>query len=276
VPEAAAVHATRASALFDSHAHLADPRFAGDLPQVLSRAAEAGVREVLVPAAEPEDASRTAAIAAEAAAGPFAAPRVFWSAGLHPHEASRWSAAAEGAVISALGRGAVAVGETGLDFHYDHAPRDRQLEAFAAQAALARERDLPLIVHSREADDDTARVLVDGAMSAERVILHCFSAGDALFEEALRRGWYVSFSGLVTFRSFDRIHLLAEAADDRLLVETDAPYLAPVPFRGRRNEPAFLPATVARIAEARGTTAASVAALTRRNAFQVYKLPAAE
>jgi TatD DNase family protein len=238
---------------------------------VLARAARAGVREVLVPATEPGDAARAAAIAA--AAGGVG---VYWSAGLHPHEASRWSAATESAVLSALEGGAVAVGETGLDFHYDHSPRARQVEAFAAQAAMARARDLPLIVHSREADAETARVLVESGLPAARVILHCFSAGDPLFEEALARGWYVSFSGLVTFRSFDRPRLLTRVPDERLLVETDAPYLAPVPFRGRRNEPAFLAATVRRIAEVRGAAPESVAALTRRNAFQVYKLPAAE
>ena len=241
------------------------------------------MREVLLPATEPDDARRAAAIARDAAAtGPpaavdtVAAPRIFWSAGMHPHEASRWDARVQAEVLSALDDGAVAVGETGLDYHYDHAPRERQLEAFDAQAAIARDRGLPVIVHSREADADTTRLLVESGLPAERVILHCFSAGDSLFDEAIARGWYVSLSGLVTFRNFDRPHILTGVPDDRLLVETDAPYLAPVPFRGRRNEPAFLAATVRRIAEARGREPAAVAALTRRNAFQVYKLRPSE
>jgi TatD DNase family protein len=255
--------------LFDSHAHLTDARFAEDLPVVLTRAAEAGVREILVPASEPEDADRAAAIARGA---PASGPRLFWSAGLHPHDASRWEGSVVVELEARLEAGAVAVGETGLDFHYDHSPRETQRVAFAAQAALARARDLPLIVHSRSADAETIEVLRASGIPPERVILHCFSAGPDLFREALACGYYVSFSGLVTFKNYDTPHYLAEPPADRVLIETDAPYLAPVPFRGRRNEPAFLPATLARLAEARGLEPAAAAALTRANALRVYKL----
>lgn len=255
--------------LFDSHAHLADAQFAADLPQVLARAAEAGIAEVLIPAADPADAGRAAAIARSVGTP---TPRLYWSAGLHPHEAGRWEPDSVAEIAAALDAGAVAVGETGLDFHYDHASRAAQHAAFEGQAALARERELPLIVHSREADADTAALLRASGLAPERVILHCFSAGAALFGEALERGYYVSFSGLITFARYATPEILAQVPEGRVLVETDAPYLAPVPLRGRRNEPAFLPATLARLATARGLDPQEAAALTRTNAFRVYKL----
>lgn len=224
--------------------------------------------EVLVPATEPADAARAASIGAM-----VEAPRVFWSAGLHPHAADRWSEAVADEVRAQLDAGAVAVGETGLDFHYDNSARAKQREAFADQAALARKRDLALIVHSREADRETAEVLRASGIAPERVILHCFSAGNVLLREALERGYYVSFSGLITFKSYATPEFLSAVSAARVLLETDAPYLAPVPLRGRRNEPAFLPATLARLAQARGLDAADAAGLTRANARRVYKLP---
>jgi TatD DNase family protein len=255
--------------LFDSHAHLADARFAADLPQVLARAAGAGISEVLIPATEPADAGRAAAIARGLGTR---IPRLYWSAGLHPHEAGRWEPDTAVEIAAALDAGAVAVGETGLDFHYDHASRTAQLAAFEGQAALARERELPLVVHSREADADTAALLRASGVAPERVILHCFSAGASLFREALERGYYVSFSGLITFAGYATPEVLVQVPEERVLVETDAPYLAPVPLRGRRNEPAFLPATLARLAAARGLDPQDAARLTRTNAFRVYKL----
>ncbi len=254
--------------LFDSHAHLADARFTEDLRLVLERAAAANVREVLVPAVEPADADRAATIAGDAPS----MPRLFWSAGLHPHEARRWDPSTAGDIAARLDAGAVAVGETGLDFHYDHSPRNAQRAAFEGQAELARQRDLPLIVHSREADAETGAVLRAIGVAPERVILHCFSAGPSLFREALERGYYVSFSGLVTFNRYDTPHYLAEVPAGRVLIETDAPYLAPVPLRGRRNEPGFLPATLECVAAARGLEPADAAVLTRANALRVYKL----
>ncbi|MBA2564575.1 MAG: TatD family hydrolase [Gemmatimonadetes bacterium] len=168
--------------------------------------------------------------------------------------------------------GAVAVGETGLDFHYDNAPRSRQREAFEAQAEIAVRRGLPLIVHSRAAERETADVLRGSGLPADRVILHCFSAGPELLEAALHEGWYVSFSGLITFRGYTTVEFPRRVPPERLLIETDAPYLAPVPMRGRRNEPAFLPATLARVAETRGLELAAAALLTRANTLRVYGL----
>jgi TatD DNase family protein len=176
-------------------------------------------------------------------------------------------------MLAAIEAGALAVGETGLDFHYENAPRERQHEAFAAQAELAHERDLPLIVHSREADVETLDVLRESGIPPERVILHCFSAGPRLFRHALDEGYYISFSGLITFRSYTTREFLSAVAPERLLIETDAPYLAPVPLRGRRNEPAFLPCTLAHLAAARGLDLGDAGSLTRANARRVYKLP---
>jgi TatD DNase family protein len=267
--------------LFDSHSHLTDERFATDLGDVLARAASCNVSEVFLPATEPADAERAAAIAARGAArspeapspaGVGSTPRLFWSAGLHPHEARRWSPEVAAEVEERLGRGALAVGETGLDFHYDHSPRDLQRLAFETQAELARGRDLPLVVHSREADGETAAVLRASGLPPERVILHCFSAGRALLREAVEWGYYVSFSGMITFRNYETAEFLREVPPERLLVETDAPYLAPVPWRGHRNEPAYLSATVAVLAAARGLEPAEAGALTRANALRVYKL----
>ena len=225
--------------------------------------------EVLLPASDPGDAVRAAEIARTAEA---ATPRIFWSAGLHPHVADRWNAKLAAEVRCQLETGAVAVGETGLDYHYENAPREMQREAFAAQVAIAVDQDHPVIVHSREADHDTADILREGRIRPERVILHCFSAGPDLFREALERGYYVSFSGLITFKSYPTPELLPAVPAKRLLVETDSPYLAPVPLRRRRNEPAFLTATVARLAEARGIETAEAAAVTRANARRVYKV----
>lgn len=252
--------------LFDSHAHLTDPQFAADLSSVLERAARANVAEVLLPASDPDDAGRALELAAA-----HRGPALFASAGLHPHGAGAWSAETRDRLVATLDRGAVAVGETGLDYHYDFATRADQRRAFEEQAALARERDLPLIVHAREADGDVAALLRASAIGAQRVILHSFSSGPELLRAALDEGWYVSFSGMITFRRYDPAVVRA-VATERLLVETDAPYLAPVPMRGRRNEPAYLPATAARLAVLRGLTPAAAAALTRDNARRVYKL----
>jgi TatD DNase family protein len=279
---------------FDSHAHLTDEQFAADLPEVFSRAARANVAELLIPATEPAEARRAREIArmaeaARAAGAPSgavsadaasvtsasapAAPRVFWSAGLHPHSADRWEEDLAAELEAQLDAGAVAVGETGLDFHYENSPRKAQREAFAAQAALASARDLPLVVHSRAADRETLELLRESGLQPMRVILHCFSAGVELFEAALEEGYYVSFSGLITFKNYATPQFMGAVPAERLLVESDAPYLAPVPLRGRRNEPAFLPATLARVAEARGLEPAEAAVLTRANALRVYKLP---
>lgn len=256
---------------FDSHSHLQDPAFHEDRDEVLVRAWQGGVREIAVIASDPESATAARELAGREP--PAASPRLYWTAGLHPHAAKRWGADVRVAVLAHLESGALAVGETGLDFHYDNSPRDRQREAFADQLAIARERDLPIVVHSREAGDDTLEMISGSRVSPERVVLHCFSGSLSMLERAVEAGHYVSFSGMVTFRSFAAETLVRRVPADRLLVETDAPYLAPVPHRGKRNEPAFVAHTVARLAELLGTDVVAVGALTRGNARRFYGLP---
>ncbi len=238
--------------MIDSHCHLADPAFAGDLDEVVRRAHDAGVSDGLCilafgDAAESAQATRVRA----------AWPGVKFAIGVHPHQAHEF-AGREGevtaAVRSALSSelGVRAIGEIGLDYHYDLSPRDVQREVFRAQVRLARETGLPIVVHAREADEDTVSILRDEGAGEVRGIFHCFSGTEQLAREALDLGFLLSFSGMVTFPKAQSIRTIAaEVPADRLLAETDCPYLAPVPLRGRRNEPAFVARTVAALAEVR-------------------------
>jgi TatD DNase family protein len=250
--------------LFDSHCHLTAEAFGDDLPAVLGRARDAGVAELVTIASDPEDAE-VATQTARATDG------VWCTAGLHPHEADRFGPQLiERLRALCAAPEVVAIGEAGLDFHYDNAPRETQRDCFAAQLALAAELDLPIVVHSRDADVATIESLREAP--GTRGVLHCFTAGAELLEAGLDAGWMVSFSGIVTFRRFDGADLVRRVPDARLLIETDSPYLAPVPHRGRRNEPSFLPATCAAVARMRGQTPEAVAELTRRNARSFYGL----
>ena len=162
----------------------------------------------------------------------------------------------------------VAVGETGLDYHYDFAPRPRQQEAFAAQLAVGARAGLPVVVHAREADDDVAALLRNQPDAV--AILHSFSSGPALCRTAVELGYYVSWSGMITFRNWASDALVRSVPPDRLLIETDAPYLAPVPHRGRRNEPALVRRVAERLAEVLGRTFEEIAELTTANAVRVF------
>ena len=254
--------------MIDSHAHLTDDRFAGEEEAVLLRAREAGVEAVVSIGTTVAD-SRAAAALAERF------PAVFASAGIHPHSADEATeeALAEVEALLALPR-VVAVGETGLDYHYDHAPRQRQRDAFARHLEMGARLDLPVVVHAREADDDVAALLREAGRGT-RGILHSFSSGPDLLETALDLDWHVSFSGMVTFSRWDAADLLRRVPLERLLVETDSPYLAPIPHRGKRNEPSFVPLVARRAAELRGEDPEAVAAATSRNARALFRLPAA-
>ena len=250
--------------LFDSHCHLTAEAFDEDVGPVLARARAEGVTELVTIASDLDDTTRALELARNT-------DGVWCSAGLHPHEADRF----DDSTISGLRRLAaepevVAIGEAGLDFHYDNAPRERQYECFEAQLALAAELDLPIVVHSRDADSATAGLL--RAAAGVRGVLHCFTGGPGLLEAGLEAGWMVSFSGIVSFRRFEGAELVRQVPDERLLIETDSPYLAPVPNRGRRNEPSFLPLTCAAIAGIRDQAPEAIAELTRRNARAFYGL----
>lgn len=253
---------------FDSHCHVQDAAFDGDRREVLERARAAGVVEIVAIGADPESAGRARVLATAFETG--AGPRVWHTAGLHPHEASRWGPDVEAAITGHLAAGAVAVGEIGLDYHYEHSPRDAQRAAFAAQLALAAGHSLPVVIHSRDAEDDTLATLAESDVPGERIVLHCFSGTPEMLDRGVERGCYVSFSGMVTFPSFPGERVVPRVPIERLLAETDAPYLAPVPHRGKRNEPAYVVRTVAALAAIRRVAADEMAAVTRANARRFY------
>lgn len=251
--------------LIDSHAHLAGEKFDADRDEVLQRAWDAGVAHVVVIG---ETSTRARDLARRDPA------RLSFTAGVHPHEADGFDAERDIPLLRTLvAEGAVAIGECGLDYHYDHSPRDRQRDAFVRQLALAAETSLPVVVHTRDAEDDTAAIIADWAPRGVVGVLHCYTGSLALARVAISAGWSVSISGIATFRTWDRDDVVAMIPDQQLLVETDAPYLAPVPHRGRRNESSFLPATVERLALVRGTDSVTLAALTARNAIRFFRLP---
>ncbi len=197
---------------------------------------------------------------------------VYHTAGIHPYDAAGFDVSHDVAGIRAeLDRGAVAIGECGLDYHYE-TPRDRQREAFAAQLALAGELRRPVIVHTREAEDDTRGMVVAAGRAGIVGVLHCYTGSAALAGAALDVGWYVSFSGIITFKRWTDDALLRLVPDDRLLVESDAPYLAPVPWRGKRNESAWVTFTVAKLAAIRGVDAETLGHRTMENARRLFGL----
>ena len=251
----------------DSHTHLADPAFDHDREAVITRAREAGAHALVCIGESIEAAHRARAIARQHVG------LVFWTAGIHPHDAATFDAARDIAVLDCcLTEGAVAVGECGLDYHYDNAPRDAQRAAVRAQVALAARRMRPVVIHTRDAEDDTRALIADAAAAGVVGVLHCFTGSAALAVYGIERGWYVSFSGIITFKKFTDDALLALVPPDRILVESDAPYLAPVPYRGKRNEPAWVPLTLARLARARNADPSELAAATVDNARRLFGL----
>lgn len=251
--------------LIDAHAHLADERILPQVDAVVERAREAGVEGIVSIATDADDASVNLELA-ERFGG------VWSTAGIHPHAASTYSEETFARVRELLRHPrVVAVGETGLDYHYDFSPREAQRESFARHLELARETGKPAIVHAREADDDLIAILREAGRGTVGV-LHSFSSGEALLEEALGMGWYASFSGMVTFKKYEGAGFVRRVPGDRILVETDTPYLAPVPHRGKTNEPAFVAHVAAKVAEIRGEEAEAFAARALENTRRFYGL----
>ena len=251
----------------DNHCHLgwADDADPGEqVDAAVAEARAAGVERLVTVGT---DAVRSA----EAIAAARRHPDTVWATvGLHPHDASQ---GLDGLVELLDDPAVVAVGECGLDYYYEHSPRDAQRAMFAAQIALAHERDLALVIHTRDAWDDTFAIL-DAEGVPPRTVLHCFTGGPDEARGCLDRGTYLSFSGIVTFKAADDLRAAAKLCPlDRVLVETDSPYLAPVPHRGRTNRPALVPLVGAAVAEAMGVTPATVATATWDNATAVYRLP---
>jgi TatD DNase family protein len=231
---------------------------------VLARAGAAGIAHVVVIGESLARSDRAVALAR-------AQPGLSATAGVHPHEARTWSAGAARRVRDLLASPeVVAVGETGLDYHYMHAPRETQRTAFAAHLQLAVDLGKPVVVHARDADADMAAMLLELGKNPPVVVLHSFSSGDAVWEAGMAINAYFSFSGMITFKNWHLTDRLSDCPTDRLLVETDAPYLAPVPHRGRRNEPGFVRAVAERAAAVRGESFDALARRTTENAERCF------
>lgn len=252
--------------LIDSHCHLHDARYEDRSAEILERASREGVfRAVTIGSDLPESE------AAVRLAGRH--PELAATVGIHPHEARTWSAAAAERLRELAGEPQVAgYGEIGLDYHYDFSPRAAQREAFAAQLALARELALPVVLHSREAEADTFAVLREHAPYAEGGVFHCFPYGVEAMGEALALGFHVGITGIVTFDKSGLSQAVASAVPaDRLLLETDAPYLSPKPKRGQTNEPSYLVHVAREVARLRGEPLEEVARQTTSNAARLFR-----
>jgi TatD DNase family protein len=256
--------------LVDSHCHLDFPDFASGLDDVVRRAHDVGIGGMVTISTRVKKHDQVRAVAERF-------DDVFCSVGTHPHNAHEELDIGTDELLKFTQHPkVVAIGEAGLDYHYDNSPRDAQARGFRAHIAAARESKLPLVIHSREADDDMARILEDetgkGAFPA---VLHCFTGGRDLAMRAIALGHYVSFTGILTFKATQNLRdIAAELPTDRILVETDAPYLAPGKFRGKRCEPAYVVETAKVLAETRGVTLDEIAKQTTDNFFRLFsKVP---
>ena len=252
--------------LVDSHCHLDFPDFAEDRDAVMARAKAAGVGLMVTISTKVSEAEKVIALAE-------AYDELVCSVGIHPHEAGREpeTNAAQLVALAAHDK-VVGIGETGLDYFYEHSPREAQQRNFRAHVGAARDSRLPLIVHARDADEDTADILEDEMkQGAYPGLIHCFTAGPELAKRALDIGFYISISGIATFKNATDLRETIQAVPlERLLVETDAPFLAPVPNRGKRNEPAFVADTACMLAELKGVSADELARITTDNFFTLF------
>ena len=246
--------------LIDSHCHLDDKQFDADRDAAIARAREAGVERMLAIGTGdgPPDLEAAVRLARQHSF-------MYATVGVHPHDAAKATPETLAALESLLSEPkVVALGEIGLDYHYDFSPREVQREMFIAQMEVAGRAGKPIVIHTREAWDDTLRLLREHWRGAG--VMHCFSGGAVEARQALDLGFHLAFGGVLTFPKAENVREAARIApEDRLLVETDAPYLAPVPRRGKRNEPAFLVDTVGRLAEVRGVSTEQIAVSTTRN-----------
>ncbi|MCB1462827.1 MAG: TatD family hydrolase [Nitratireductor sp.] len=259
--------------LVDSHCHLDFPDFAEELDDVVQRAREAGIGRMVTISTRVRKFPQVLAVAERF-------PDVFCSVGTHPHNAHEELDITTQELVKLAGHPkVVAIGEAGLDYFYDNSPREAQAQGLRNHIAAARETGLPLVIHSRDADDDMAEILTEETGKGTfPFVLHCFSSGRALAMTGIELGGYVSFSGILTFNKSQDIRDIArDLPADRLLVETDAPYLAPPPHRGRRNEPSFVVNTARVLAETRGVSEEAIARSTTQNFFRLFsKVPAGE
>jgi TatD DNase family protein len=258
--------------VIDSHCHLADETFAGDLEQVVDRAKDAGLERALVilEGGNPTEAAQATRLEQ-------LWPEVRFSIGVHPHQAHQFAgdpqrAAAVVREQFAATPSARAVGEIGLDYHYDFSPRDVQHAVFRAQVRLARELQRPVVIHTREADEDTIAILREEGEGEVRGVLHCFTGDAALADAGLALGLFVSLAGIITFPKAEALRETVRRVPlDRLLTETDSPFLAPVPYRGKRNEPAYVARVVAALADVHRMPAEALSARTAANFHRLFR-----
>jgi TatD DNase family protein len=252
--------------LIDSHCHLDFPEFGAELDDVVQRARDAGIGRMVTISTRVKRHDKVRAVAERF-------DDIFCSLGTHPHNAhEELDIGTDELLKRAAHPKVVAIGEAGLDYHYDNSPRGAQAQGFRAHIAAARQSKLPLVIHSREADDDMARILEEeGGKGAFPAVLHCFTGGRDLAMRAIALGHYVSFTGILTFKATQNLRdIAAELPADRILVETDAPYLAPGKFRGKRCEPAYVVETAKVLAKIRGVTLDEIARQTTENFFRLF------
>lgn len=257
--------------LVDSHCHLDFPDFAEELDEVVARAGRAGIGAMLTICTKMSKADQVRQIAERF-------PNIYASVGVHPHEAEEEGLDAPDVLIArAAHPKIIGIGETGLDYFYEHSPREKQQVSFRAHIEASRQTGLPLIVHTRDAEEDTAKILTEEmGQGAFPVIIHCFSSSQWLADACLEIGAYLSLSGILTFKKATELRATAASAPlDKLLVETDAPYLAPVPNRGKRNEPSYVFHTAQCLAELRGQTIDEISAATTANFYKIFSKAAA-
>ncbi|MBO0800443.1 MAG: TatD family hydrolase [Blastocatellia bacterium] len=252
----------------DSHAHLDDAKYDGDRAEVIARAQAAGIDNILeICGTEISSGSldRGIALAEEY-------PFIYGAIGVHPHEANLYDDAIERKLVElSLHDKVVGWGEIGLDYYYDNSPRDVQRGVFGRQLGLARSGGLPAIIHTRDAEDDTIAILRESKIDTG--VIHCFTGTEQLADAAIGMGFYLSFSGVLTFKTANEIRQVARSIPlEKILLETDCPYLSPVPHRGKRNEPSFVLETAAKLAELRGCDIAEIARITTANFKRLFNL----
>lgn len=256
--------------LVDSHCHLNFPEFASDLDEVLSRAKENGVELFLTINTKLEEAKSLQSLADRY-------PQVYCTVGVHPHDAAHYKDGFEGDTLYnqilklAQHPKVVGVGETGLDYYYNNSPREEQISSFSDHIKASIELNLPLIIHTRDADEDTIACLKDVGQGKARGVFHCFSGSNELAHQALELGFYISFSGILTFKNASNLRQIAQEAPlERILVETDAPFLAPIPVRGQRNEPAYTRYTAELLANIKNLSYSAIENATTNNFLTLF------
>lgn len=251
--------------LFDTHAHLLDEQFDEDRDHIIEELPALGIRGYVECATDADSSIRAAALAAEYYS-------VFAAVGVHPHSAQEWDRSAAAVVRGLLGKkDVVAVGEIGLDYHYDFSPRDVQKKVFREQMQIAREHNMPVVIHSREATGDTLEILRE--FPEVKGVMHCFSGSVDTLRQILDMGYYAAFGGAATFRNAKKpLEGLRETPADRLLLETDSPYMTPVPYRGKRNTPFNVRLVAQKAAEIRGVSEDVIAEQTTKNAQDLFRI----